>query len=88
MHKKNHNELTIQIIDGLRWLIEAIRLTEDVQEEAIDILEIKNILGEMLEAFENEDNILLADMFEYELLEILERWHNILGKSIRDKSNE
>lgn len=85
MEIRKGNELTIQIIDGLRWLTEVFSLTKEIQLQEINISGIKGMLREMLEALENEDSVLLADMFEYELLETLEEWYKIIGEVINQE---
>ena len=60
------------IIDGMKWLCEALEVTKDYH--SINIVKINPALGEMNTALENLDYILLGDILEYELLPILEKW--------------
>lgn len=71
------------IFDGLQWIYDALKLTSSVQSEEIDIEEIDGFLEEMLEAFQNEDFILMSDLFEYEILPILNKWDGIIDSSIK-----
>lgn len=71
-------DLVIQIIDGLKWTMEAITVTLDVQEEAIDISEINDAFNAMSEALENVDYVLIADVLEYEILPKVEEWNQKL----------
>lgn len=59
------------IADGIDWVINVVRLTLDVQKNKLDISEINNHLVEMIDAMENEDYILVGDLFNYEMLPIL-----------------
>ena len=89
MHINKANELTIQVIDGLRWLIDAIALTKEEQEPNIELEKIKEILPECIQALENEDSVLVADLFEYEVKEILQEWYDaiytIVGKHLTNE---
>lgn len=76
------NEMIVAITEGLQWLTEAIDLTRDAQKEAINIFEINDSIAEIIEALENEDTVLLADLLEYELLEKLEVWYDKIGASL------
>lgn len=68
------------VAEGIKWIVDAINLTRDVQKEPIDISDIDAKLEEVVEAIENEDYILVGDLFEYEVLPIIEEVH----KKIRD----
>jgi len=74
------NELMIDIIDGMKWLIDAVTLTASIQKEPIDITELHEHFNEMISAFENTDYVLLGDILEYEILPILENWNEKLAK--------
>lgn len=70
------------IADGLNWLSIIIENTKDIQKEEISLNELNDKLNEMLEALERGDNILLGDLFEYELFPIIEKIGNIINNSI------
>lgn len=74
----NSIELT-KVIDGLEWIFEVVTLTQDVQFQKIDISEIKPVLNEIIDALQNTDFIVIADLLEYEVLEKLEVWHEKIG---------
>ena len=82
------NEMTVDITEGLQWLIEAIDLTSEVQKEPINVAEINETIAEIIIALENEDTVLIADLFEYELLDKLKEWHEKIGVSLEDVSFE
>ena len=60
------------IADGLDWLINIIKLTSDVHNGAISMENSNEMLEQIIEALENEDYVLLGDLFNYEFLPILE----------------
>ncbi|MBE6068673.1 MAG: hypothetical protein E7211_13410 [Clostridium lundense] len=70
------------ITEGLQWLGDAIRLTQDIQNEQISLEDMNEKLNEIVEALENEDFILIGDLFEYELLSIIENIEEKVNKSI------
>lgn len=67
--------LMIEIIDGLRWVVEVIELTQDIQVDKIDITDIKEVLKNIIDALDNQDNVFIADLFEYEVQGILQQYH-------------
>lgn len=69
--ENNGVQLIPNIADGLQWLVNIIELTKDLHKGSISIENIKEQLGEIIEALENEDYVLLGDLFNYELLPIL-----------------
>lgn len=75
--------LLIQIIEGLGWVYDVIRLTQEAQVEKIDSNDLKLLSSEMVEAMENQDNDLLADLLEFELMSKLEVWDRQLKDNIR-----
>jgi vacuolar-type H+-ATPase subunit D/Vma8 len=78
------NDLMINIIDGLSWVLEGITATSSVHKEKIDICEMNDYLNEMVNALENSDYVLLCDLLEYEILPSLKEYHEkimlILGE--------
>ena len=64
------------ISDGLDWIVKAVNLTKDVQKEHVEIDNINEHLETVIEALNNEDYILTGDIFNYEILPILDKVHN------------
>lgn len=71
-----------QVIDGIDYILKAVILTKDIHKEAIDLEGLNEQLGEIIEAFENEDYILIGDLFNYELLPIIQNVHEGIKKSL------
>lgn len=65
-------ELISYIADGIEWLLSAVNLTQEVHEGSVNIGAINEKLEEIVEALENEDYVLVGDLFNYEILPILE----------------
>lgn len=70
------------ISEGIGWVMEVIDLTRDIQKEDIDISMIDEKLNEIVEAIENEDYVLIGDLFNYEILPILEEIHSKVKKIV------
>lgn len=64
-------KLIPSVADGIDWLTQTIKVTEEVQKEPISIDNLNEQLESLVEAFENEDYILLGDLFNYEIMPIL-----------------
>lgn len=71
--ENNGLKLISPVIDGVEWLINAINLTKDFHKGKISIKNTNDILAEMIEALENQDYVLIGDLFQYELLPIVEK---------------
>lgn len=79
------NRDLVLIIDGLDWLIRAITLTKEIQSKPIDLSSITTALPELLDGIENSDNILIADILQYEILEGLQTWQNEIQCSLANE---
>lgn len=60
------------IVDGIDWLTQVIQLTKDIQKSEISLEELNERLEEIVEAVENSDFILVGDLFQYELIPIID----------------
>lgn len=76
------NEQLVLIVEGLEWLIDAISLTSDVRENVIDVTKMTPMLKEIVEAMQNTDVILVADLLYYEVLENVKGWRSGLGEEL------
>lgn len=84
--QKNEIKLNkmLEIVDGLRWLVDIVYLTRDIQVEIVEIKDIKEALSEGINALEEKDFVLLADIFEYEIMEILQQWYERLAITVEE----
>ena len=62
------------IIEGIDWLLHTVVLCQSELPVKIDITDISQHVEEMLSAIENADYVLLADLFEYEVIPVLRDW--------------
>ncbi|RXM78529.1 hypothetical protein DP144_03105 [Clostridium tetani] len=58
--------------EGVEWLSEVLVLTKDVYKKDLNMDGLNDILNEVIEAIENEDYILVGDLFKYEIYEKLD----------------
>lgn len=74
---KEQEAITIipQVVDGIEWVVQVITLTKEVQKNEFGVEGLNDQLQEIIEALENEDYILVGDLFNYEILPILENIH-------------
>ncbi|AVP54248.1 hypothetical protein K144313037_15250 [Clostridium tetani] len=59
--------------EGIEWLSQVLVLTKDVHKKDLNMNELNDLLNEVVEAIENEDYILVGDLFKYEIYEILDQ---------------
>ncbi|WP_032121979.1 hypothetical protein [Clostridium amazonitimonense] len=72
------------ILEGMQWIYDVVRLTKDVQKDPMDEKEMEDKLKEMIEAFENQDFVLISDLMEYEILPILNLWKDGISKTLEE----
>jgi hypothetical protein len=90
------NHYFAQVLEALRWLLQTGEgackvLDVDLKEvsspqigDVSDFLKrFQDLLEEMLQVYEEEDYILLADLMEYELLPMVKQWQKILSQLSR-----
>ena len=76
-------KLLIQIIEGLQWSMEVVFKTKPILEEYginLDEGQLKELFKELISGLENKDYILIADLLEYEILELIRSWQEGLKK--------
>lgn len=72
------------MLEGVQWVTEALTGLQQVKAQEYDDLQVERILvvmKELLGALHNQDNVLLADLLQYELKPLLENYHaNLAAK--------
>ncbi|WP_055668129.1 hypothetical protein [Desnuesiella massiliensis] len=71
------------VANNLSLLFESIESTKDYQKEEVNLNELNEKLSEIVEAMENGDTILIGDLFQYELIPILDNIQKIINDSIK-----
>ena len=79
--------LISQIADGLEWLADIFNLTNDIQKEQVDTSSLQEIINEIVDAMENEDTGLIADLIEYEMIVKVEEWIDQVDSTLKYYDN-
>lgn len=64
--------LIAQVADGLQWVDEAFDVTKEYHNYELTLEKANEFIEEISEALENEDYILVSDLFTYEITPIIE----------------
>lgn len=85
------NHYFAQVLEALRWMLQTgegacqvldVDMVHTSSPQIGDVSEFlkrfQDLLEEMLQVYEEEDYILLADLMEYELLPMVQEWQKIL----------
>lgn len=70
------------IADGIEWILNLVNLTQEVHNGSIAGGDIHEKLEEIVEGLENEDYVLVGDLFNYEVLPILEEIQQNIRKIV------
>ena len=63
------SNLLLNIVEGLSWVIKA---AAGAQMQGVEIEDINTKFNEIVQAFENEDYVLVGDLLEYEISPVLQ----------------
>lgn len=75
----------VLLAEGLQWLNEILYLTKAFHK--VDSFELKELYLECIEALENNDNVLIADLLEYELIPKIHYWKNSISETLAQNAN-
>lgn len=76
------SKVILEASEGFQWIIDLIGLTKDTFKEEVDEKELVEKFSEVVEALENEDHILVSDLFEYEVKPILEGYLQAINNTL------
>ena len=91
-NEQEANKYYLQILDGIDWFSQVVSVimspdegeTElpDTDVESLEVRQKKltDLMSQMLEANQNQDWVLLADILEYEMVPFYKDWEKILSK--------
>lgn len=80
--ENNGIKLIVSIVDGVDLVIETIKATFAMHNGSISIGNMNEKIAEIIEALENEDYVLIGDLFNYEFLPILGEIQGSIRRSI------
>lgn len=72
------------VADGIEWLTNVVNLTQELHEGKVSLDSLDEKLSEIVEALENEDYTLVGDLFNYEVLPILEQTQDSINSLIQN----
>ena len=73
----------VSVFEGIEYIIKVIELTNIKDKNLDEINNLNEQLEELIDAFENEDYILVGDLFQYELKPIVENMKDIFENEIK-----
>ena len=91
-NEQEANKYYLQILDGIDWFSQVVSVImepdadeaelPDADGESLQMRQKKltDLMSQMLEANQNQDWVLLADILEYEMVPFYKDWENILSK--------
>ncbi|OFS19733.1 MULTISPECIES: hypothetical protein [Clostridium] len=80
--EKKGLEMIPDITQGLEWIVVVIKDIKCIDVSNSDLEKLNSILREIVEALETQDNILVGDLFEYELIPIINNIENRINNII------
>lgn len=73
-NQTNALEILPNIFEGLNWITQAVLLTQPLQKVPLNGQELVLILPALMDAYENQDLILVSDLLDYEIKPMIEKW--------------
>ena len=86
-NEQEANQYYLQILDGVDWFSQVILTIVNAQENIFEAQSLEErqkkltaLMGQMLEANQNQDWVLLADLLEYEMIPFYQAWQEVLSE--------
>ncbi|HIJ49704.1 MAG TPA: hypothetical protein HPP54_01380 [Nitrospinae bacterium] len=91
-NEQEANKYYLQILDGIDWFSQVVSIIMNPDEGEMELPDaddenlqarqkkLTDLMSQMLEANQNQDWVLLADLLEYEMVPFYKDWENILTK--------
>jgi len=86
-NEQEANQYYLQILDGVDWFSQVILTIVNAQENIFEAQSLEErqkkltaLMGQMLEANQNQDWVLLADLLEYEMIPFYKAWQEVLSE--------
>ena len=86
-NEQEAHKFYLQILDGIDWFSQVAQTIVNSRENELEGQDLKDRQGkltdfmtQMLEANENQDWVLLADLLEYEMIPLYEDWREALSR--------
>ncbi len=91
-NEQEANKYYLQILDGIDWFSQVVSVVMNPDESKMELPDaddenlharqkkLTDLMSQMLEANQNQDWVLLADILEYEMVPFYKDWESILSK--------
>lgn len=76
-------EILAYASEGLEWLVKALELCGDEVDVKVEIEKLVESISESVQALENEDYILVGDIFNYEISSTLQEMKSVIEPFIK-----
>ena len=86
-NEQEAHKFYLQILDGIDWISQVVQTVVNSRNKELVGQDLKDrqerltgLMTQMLEANQNQDWVLLADLLEYEMIPFYENWQEALSK--------
>lgn len=86
-NEQEANKYYLQILDGIDWFSQVVLTIVNAQENEAEgpsfegrQKKLTDLMAQMLEANQNQDWVLMADLLEYEMIPFYEEWKELLSR--------
>ncbi len=86
-NEQEANQYYLQVLDGIEWFSQVVIIIVSTQknkseEKSLEERQKKltDLMSQMLEANQNQDWVLMADLMEYEMIPFYKDWEEVLSR--------
>ena len=86
-NEQEANQYYLQVLDGIEWFSQVVIIIVSTQknkseEKSLEERQKKltDLMSQMLEANQNQDWVLMADLMEYEMIPLYKDWKEVLSR--------
>ena len=86
-NEQEANQYYLQVLDGIEWFSQVVIIIVSTQknkseEKSLEERQKKltDLMSQMLEANQNQDWVLMADLMEYEMIPFYKDWETVLSR--------
>ena len=86
-NEQEANQYYLQVLDGIEWFSQVVIIIVSTQENKSEEKSLEerqkkltDLMSQMLEANQNQDWVLMADLMEYEMIPFYKDWEVVLSR--------
>ena len=86
-NEQEANQYYLQVLDGIEWFSQVVIIIVSTQENKSEEKSLEerqkkltDLMSQMLEANQNQDWVLMADLMEYEMIPFYKDWEAVLSR--------